>query len=141
MAKQFGTYNPVVQLGVTWDEALTLTDPDGTAVDLTGLKVRAQLRAEYPARDGASSTPAPVLEVTTAGYYGTAPSWTVLEGFTVATPANGTITLKVNVDDLWVLSPTNAKTKYRWSVVLDGGVGNTVPVVSGIVSVLPAVTL
>lgn len=141
MGAQFGSYSPVVQLGVTWTETITLTDEAGDAIDLTGKSVRAQLRPVYPLRDGDTAEPEPVLEVTTAGYYDTAPAWPVVEGFAISDPTDGTIAMTVDVDDVWRLSPDNAKRAYRWSLVLEDAGGTVVPVVAGKVSVLPAVTL
>ena len=145
MAREFGGYSPAVPLGVTWEESILLEDESGAAVDLTGYDVRAQLRAIVPGRAEGVATSNPILELTTVGFYDSAPAWPVVEGLAIPTPANGTITLKVDVDDLWTLSPSNAKAKLIWSIVLiDEDVDEpdyVLPVVQGKVIVLPAKTL
>lgn len=139
MARQFGDYSPEVPLGVTWEEPLWMSDERGQPVDLTGLHVRAQLRAELPI--GASPAD-PILEITTAGYYDTAPAWPVFEAFTVPEPEAGQILLSFDPADFAALvSPTNAKVKLRWEIVLvNKDTGVIVPVVAGKVVFLPAVT-
>lgn len=144
MARQFGSYSPVVPLGLTWEESITLQDSAGAAIDLTGYAVRAQLRPALVARDpdtglGASD---PLLELTSASYYGSAPAWDVIEALSIPTPANGTILLTVPAADTWKLAPTNVKTKLLWDLALvNTGTGYAIPVVSGKVSALPRVTI
>lgn len=142
MARSFGSYSPAVPLGVTWEETLVLEDADGTPIDLTGYAVHAQLRAVVPGRASGVATTDPVLELTSADFYATPPSWPVVEGLEIATPANGTITLSVATADLWTASPDNAKRKLYWSIVLvNPDTTYAIPVVQGKVSFLPARTL
>jgi hypothetical protein len=145
VARQFGSYSPAVPLGTTWEEELQLLQPDGvTPVDLTGYAVRASLRLEPAARDADTEQgDAPLLELTTPDFYGTAPAWPVIEGWSIPEPTNGTVLLRVDVPDVWKLSPENAKRKLRWSVVLVDATDDdyTLPFVSGRVVALPADTL
>lgn len=142
MARQFGSYSPVVPLGTTWEESIVLEDEHGTPIDLTGYQVRAQLRATIPTLASGSPTTQPIFELTTAGYYATAPAWPVIEGFSVPTPTNGTILLLAPAAQFTPLaSPTNAKTKLVWDIRLVNGSGYTIPVVSGAVVFLPARTV
>jgi hypothetical protein len=144
MARQFGSYSPAVPLGLTWEETLVLTDDAGTAIDLTGYAVRAQLRDEVPVVDDVSGEPLtdPVMELTSAGYYATAPAWPVVEGFSIPTPADGTMLLAVPADDTWTLSPDNAKRKLVWDVrLVNPDTGYAIPVVQGKVTLLPARTV
>lgn len=141
MARQFGSYSPAVPLGVTWEEKFTYQDGTGTAIDITGYAVRAQLFAEVPGRAADDPDPDPVCEITTAGFYGaTPPAWPVFEGFTVPAGTDGVINMRIDVDDLWRLSPDNTKRKLRWSVVLVGVADYTLPVVQGVVVLLQART-
>lgn len=143
MARQFGDYSPSVPLGVTWEESFTLEDADGNAVDITGYDIVAFLMAAKPGRTAGTGaiTPEPVAALTTAGYYNVAPAWDVIEAFTVTSAAGGAFTLRVEADDLWTLSPTNAKTKLFWSIVLVNGSGYMIPVIAGRVALLPATTV
>jgi hypothetical protein len=144
MARQFGSYSPAVPLGLTWEESLALEDDNGAAIDLTGYAVRAQLRDAVPVVDDVSGQPLtdPVLEITTAVYYSTMPAWTVVQGFSVPTPTNGTILLAVPAPDTWMTSRDNAKRKLVWDVrLVNKTTGYAIPVVSGKVSMLPAVTI
>jgi hypothetical protein len=144
MARQFGSYSPAVPLGITWEESLVLEDENGTAIDLTGYAVRAQLRDAVPVVDavtGAAVT-VPVIEVTTQAYYTVVPAWPVVEGFSVPTPANGTILLAVAPADTWKCSPNNAKRKLVWDIrLVNTSTGYAIPVVNGKVSMLPGVTI
>lgn len=117
-----------------------MEDEHGNPVDLTGLAVRAQLRAELPV---GAPPPAPVIEFTTPGYYDVAPSWPVVEAFSLPDPAEGVILLAVNPADFApVVSPTNERRKLRWEIVLvNQGTGEPIPVVAGKVIFKPAVTL
>lgn len=140
MARTFGSYSPAVPLGLTWEESIALDDEDGNPIDLTGYDVVAELYAEPPVRDpdDGLATVAPVLQITTVGYHSVAPAWDVSEGASIPTPANGTIVLSVDVDDVWLLSPTNASRKLRWGVILvNTATGYRIPVVTGKVSVTP----
>lgn len=142
MARQFGTYSPSVPLGITWEESLVLQDEAGVPIDLTGYAVRAQLRDAAPVVAGGVAASAPVLELTTAGYYATLPAWPVVEGFNVPTPANGTILLAVSPADTWLASPTNARRKLVWDVrLVNKTTGYAVPVVQGSVLLLQAKTV
>jgi len=142
MARSFGEYSPAVPLGVTWEESILLEDENGSPVDLTGYDVRAQLRAVVPVVAAGVPLTYPVMEITTAGYYGTAPAWPVVEAFTIADPTDGTITLRVDVDDLDAISPSNAKAKLLWSIVLvNKNTGYAIPLVTGKPVFLPATTL
>lgn len=146
MAKQFGAFSPAVPLGLPWAETFILTDAAGTPVDITGLAVRAQLREAIPVRVDATGIAVkdPVLEITTAGYYGaTPPPWPVIEAFSLsATPTDGTITLAMDADDTWIASPTNAKRKLVWDIALVNSVtGYGIPVVQGKVTMLSRRTI
>jgi hypothetical protein len=144
MARQFGSYSPAVPLGITWEESLVLEDETGAAIDLTGYAVRAQLRDAVPVVDadtGAAVTD-PMIEVTTPDYYTVLPAWPVVEGFSVPTPANGTILLAVAPADTWTCSPDNAKRKLVWDIrLVNDSTGYAIPVVNGKVSMLPGVTI
>lgn len=142
MARQFGQYSPSVPLGTTWEESILLEDELEAPIDLTGYSVRAQLRTAIPETSGGAATTDPLLEITTAGYYGTPPAWPVVEGFSVPTPANGTLLLALAPNDYTdVVSPSNAKTKLVWDVRLVNGSGYTIPVVNGKPTFLPRVTV
>ncbi|GEM_PF-4461266 len=144
MARQFGNYSPAVPLGVTWEESLQILDDANLPVDLTGYAVRAQLRESAPLVDAVSGTPIsdPIFEITSTGFYAVSPVWPVVEGFSVPVPSNGTILLSVAGADTWKGSPTNIKTKLRWSLVLVNPVTKyAIPVVSGKVAFLPADTV
>lgn len=140
MARTFGTYSPIVPLGVTWQEPLVMADEAGDAVDLTGYAVRAQLRAAKPV---GSPPPSPVIEFTTPDYYDVAPAWPVVEAFSLPDPAEGSMLLTVQpVDFAGVVSPTNERKKLYWEIVLvNQDTGEIVPVVEGKVVFKPAVTL
>lgn len=141
MARTFGSYSPSVPLGLTWEESLTLEDEAGDVVDLTGYDVVAEIYAEVPVRDPDTglATVEPVLQITTAGYHAGAPAWDVSEGASIPTPANGTILLAVDPDDVWLLSPTNAKVKLFWAIVLvNPDTDYRIPVVTGKVSATPS---
>lgn len=141
MARTFGQYSPAVPLGVTWEESILIEDEDCTPVDLTGYSVYAQLRDTAPVTNpqtGAATT-APVIELTSAGYYATPPAWPIFTALSIPTPANGTVMVKLDVDDLWMASPSNAKRKLAWSIVLvNVDTGYAIPVVQGKVTLLPA---
>lgn len=142
MARQFGTYSPSVPLGITWEESLMLDDEVGAPVDLTGYAVRAQLRDAVPVVASGVAAADPVLELTTAGYYATPPAWPVVEGFSVPTPANGTILLAVPAAETWTASPTNARRKLVWDVrLVNKTTGYSIPVVQGSVLLLQARTI
>lgn len=141
MARTFGEYSPAVQLGVTWEESIVIEDETFAAVDLTGYSAYAQLRAVVPATDPVTgdATTDPVLELTTPGYYGTPPAWPTFEALSIPAPTDGTILLRLDVDDLWTASPANAKRKLVWSIVLVNTItGYAIPVVQGKVIVLQA---
>lgn len=144
MASQFGSYSPAVPLNTTWQETITMMQSDGvTPIDLTGLSVHAQLRTIVPVSVAGVPTTVPVLELTTAGFYSSAPAWPVYAGFSVPTPANGTILLNVPQSNFSTLvSPTNAKVKLAWDIKLvDKITGFVQPAVSGKVVFLSAVTV
>lgn len=142
MARQFGTYSPCVPLGITWEESLVLEDETGAPIDLTGYAVRAQLRDAIPVVAGGMAATDPVLELTTAEYYTTLPTWPVVEGFSVPTPADGTILLAVPGPDTWAASPTNARRKLVWDVrLVNKTTGYSIPVVQGSVLMLQARTI
>jgi hypothetical protein len=54
-----GIYNILIQQGSSYSQQLTIKQPDGTPVDLTGATVRSQVRERY---DDAS----PIVSFTTA---------------------------------------------------------------------------
>lgn len=139
MARTFGTYNPAVPLGVTWEETLQLTDAADDPIDLTGYGAQAQLRDELPVVDDGDAPP-PVLELTTLGYYD-APAGYVVEAITIPSPTDGRILIRVSVADLVLASPTNAKRKLRWELRLVNDDGYAIPVVGGKVVFLPACSL
>lgn len=144
MARQFGNYSPAVPLGITWEDTFELTDDTGAAVDLTGYAVRAQLREDVPSVNPATSVPLvdPVIELTTAAFYATAPTWPVVEAFAVAAPTTGIIALKVPAAKTWLASEDNRKRKLYWDIrLVHVSTGYTIPLVTGKVSFLPATTV
>ena len=141
MARTFGSYSPVVPLGTTWEETLVLEDADGMPIDITGYDVRAQLYDMQPSRVAGAPAPAPVLEVTTQGYYIVAPAWPVFEGFSIPNGDDGRIVLRLDAADTWIASPDNAKRKLLWDIRLIDDTGYTIPVVAGAVVFLPARTI
>lgn len=142
MARQFGPYSPVVPLGVTWEEAFAYLDAHDQPIDLTDFHVRAQFYALQPVRVAGDPDPDPVFEITTPGYYQTAPEWPLLEAFSVPVGTDGRIELTVDAPDLWLAAPRNEKTKLRWSMTLvQDGTGYTVPFVAGSITFLPARTM
>lgn len=146
MARELGSYDPVVPLGVTWDEQLQLLQDDGvTPVDITGYAVITQFRVEKsPLLDPDDQVPLtdPVFELTTAGWYTLDPAWPVIESWTVPTPANGTINSSVSLTDLWNASPTNAKRKLYMSILLvNPSTLKAIGVVEGVAVFLPAKTV
>lgn len=142
MARTFGTYNPAVPLGTTWEESLILEDANGNAINITGFDVRAQLHEAVPGRAGSEALPVPVLELTTEDFYSTAPAWPVLEAFSVPTGTDGRILLRVEADDTWLASPGNTKRKMQWDIrLVNKATGYVIPVVSGVVAFLPARTV
>jgi hypothetical protein len=149
MARQFGEpYSPHVSLALTWTETFQLFDDEAETepTNLTDLFVRAQLRAEKdPAIDTTQDPPVipdPVLEITTAGYYDPPPEWPVIEGFTIASPpTNGTIDLLCDIVAIRAaVSPTNAKVRLYWEVVITDKTTSE-PVLRGKPIFLPAVTI
>lgn len=141
MARTFGEYSPAVPLGVTWEESILIEDEDCNPIDLAGYSVYAQLRDTVPVTDPVSgaATVAPVLELTSAGYYGAPPPWPAFEALSIPNPTDGTVIVKLDVDDLWKASPSNAKRKLVWSIVLvNVDTGYAIPVVQGKVTLLPA---
>jgi hypothetical protein len=146
MARTFGSYSPAVPLNTTWEESIILEDEKLAPVNLTGYGARIQFYADRPVRDpntGLATVP-PIAEITTAGVYpGPAPAWPVIVGATIATPANGTLATRVDVADIWLFSPTNAKRKLYWSILLvnPANANYTIPVVQGKPVFLPATTL
>lgn len=145
MARTFGSYSPPVPLGVTWEESLILEDRLQQPVDLSGYDVRAQFYTDMPIRDpdtGIATVP-PVLEITSPDWYVSSPTWPVVEGADIPDPASqGLITIAVDVDDLWTFSPTNAKAKFFWSIVLvNPDTLKAIPVVEGRPIFLPARTI
>lgn len=143
MARAFGSYSPAVPLGTTWEESIALEDENGDAINIADYDVRAQLREELALRDADTGNAAAdaVLELTTPGHYATPPAWPVFEALSVPSPANGTILLKLDVDDLWTASPTNERRKLFWSIVLvNPDTGYVIPVLKGKVSFLVATT-
>lgn len=141
MATQFGSYSPVVPSNTSWQETITLQDEDNQPVDLTGLAVHAQLRIAVPVSAAGVPTTDPVLELTTADFYGSAPAWPVYEGWSIPTPTDGTLVLNVPRDTfLPLVNPTNTKVKLVWDVVLVGTDGTIQPVITGKCVFLPGVT-
>lgn len=141
MAREFGAYSPAVPLGVTWEESIGLDDEDGNPIDITGYSAYAQMRSEVPVLDPATGNPTttPVLELTTVHLHATPPDWPVVEALTIPNPTDGTILLRVDVDDLWTASPDNSKAKLVWSIVLvNTSTDYAIPVVQGKVTFLPA---
>jgi hypothetical protein len=135
MARTFGSYSPVVPLGVTWEEDIILEDEDGNPLDLTGYDARWQFYAAMPVRDVDTgiATVAPIAEITTAGHYVTPPTWPVFEGAVIVDPPTlGEYTHRVDVADLWTFSPTNLKAKCFGALVLvNPDTGYAIPVVEG----------
>lgn len=144
MARQFEEYSPGVPLGVTWEDQIILQDENGDPVDLTGYAVRAQFYVSRSLRDpntGAPLTP-PVIEIVSEDFYTTLPTWPVIEAVSIPAPTTGTITLRVEVQDLWRFAPRNDKQKYEWSLLLvNPSSGYAIPVVYGKPVFLPAVTI
>ena len=141
MARTFGEYSPAVPLGVTWEESILIEDEDCNPVDLTGYSIYAQLRETVPVTDPQTgeATTDPVIELTSAEYYATPPDWPAFEALSTPSPTNGTVLVKLDVDDLWQASPDNAKRKLAWSIVLvNVDTGYAIPVVQGKVTLLPA---
>lgn len=148
MARRFGSYSPVVPLGLTWEEFLTLYEDDGvTPVNLTGYDVRAQFwpaSVKNPVLAAGVPTSNPVFELTTADSYGTPPAWPVLEAYTFHEddPLTGGIDQLVDKDDLWLASPTNVKVKLFFSMVLwNPDTNYAIPVVEGYGTFLAARTI
>jgi len=145
MAREFGTYNVTVPMGVTWEESITLTDANGVAINLTGYDIRAQIRTERrPERDDDTGLAVndPVMEITTVDYYDSDPAWTLVEGFVNDDPTSGTFTMTVAAVDTWGLSPDNSKLKLYWDIRLVNTVtGYSIPVVAGSVTALPGTTI
>lgn len=142
MARQFGSYSPVVPLGVTWEEELILTDENDAPVDLTAYAVRAQFWEEVPEIDPDTGLPTvdPVFELTTADWYDPAPEWDVFDDV-VVTAVEGKIMWAVAVEDLWTASPDNVKRKLVWSLILVKDDGYAIPAVQGATTFLPARTV
>lgn len=143
MASEFAEYSPEVPLGVTWEEQMLFTDEDGEPVDLSGYtRAHAQLRIEkyVVTDDDGVPTTDPILEITTAGAYPVPPDWPVAAGFTLGGIA-GTIVQKVDVVDLRKSSPTNAKRKPYWELVLIGADDYRIPILKGVVVLSPAGTI
>lgn len=143
MARQFGTYSPVVPLGVTWEEELILTDEDDAPVDLTGYSLVVQLREDVPEIDIDTGEPTtdPVFEITSAAFYDDPPAWPV---FAVAAivAVDGNIKWLLPIEDLWTASPDNAKRKLVWAVVLAKKAdGYAIPCVEGKPTFLSAKTI
>lgn len=146
MARTPGSYNPIVPLGVTWDEQLQLFQDDGvTPVDISGYSVIAQFGVEKnPLIDPITKKRItdPVFELTTANWYTVDPAWPVIESWTVPTPANGTIISHVGLVDLWNASPNNAKRKLYMSILLvNPSTLVSIDVVEGAAIFLPAKTV
>jgi len=145
MARRFGTYSPVVPLGVTWEEQLQLLQTNGDPVDLTGYDVRVQFRVEKsPLIDVITHIPttAPVFELTTAGAVSPAPAWPLFESWTIADVSNGTLNSLLDVIPLWKASPTNVKRRLYMSIILvNPETLYAIPVVQGRAVFLPAVTV
>lgn len=141
MATQFGSYSPVIPSNTSWQESIQLVDENQVAIDLTGLKIHAQLRTAVPVASAGVPATNPIMELTTAAYYGAAPAWPVYEGLSASTPTNGTIVLNVPRDTfLPVLNPTNSKVRYVWDIVLVAADGTIQPVISGKCIFTPGVT-
>lgn len=144
MASEFAEYSPEVPLGVTWEEQMLFLDEDGNPVDLSNYtRAHAQLRLEKNVVTDASTgvpTTQPILEITTVDAYSPLPDWPVAEGFVLGGIA-GTITEKVNVADLRRASPTNAKVKPYWELVLIGADDYRIPILRGVVVLTPANTI
>jgi hypothetical protein len=140
MANTFGSYSPIVPLGTNWQESISLVDANGAPIDLTGLKVHAQLRALVPVAAAFVPTTVPILELTTPSFYTVLPSWPVRASFSIGTPTLGVITLNCAPDYSAIVSPLNAKVKLYWEIRLVAADGTVQPVVSGKVVFLPAVT-
>jgi hypothetical protein len=149
MARQFGSYSPVWPLGTTLEEVLVFLDENGDPVDLTDVDVRAQYRLDEVLRDpdtGAGDTD-PVLElVTDAGLYSTAPAWPLIVGFALGAdpdapdPTDGTIRLRIEAEDSWLLSPTNEKQKLPYDIeIIDPD--DVIPLLEGRVTAKPRRTL
>jgi hypothetical protein len=114
MARTFGSYSPVVPVATTWEEEIVFQDEDGVAVDLTGYVVESQLRPDLDSES--------VLDLTS-----TAGDWSV------PTPTNGTILLKVAPEAIVDLVPEGEKkAKYLWATVLRRANDNyRIPLVTG----------
>lgn len=144
MARQFGQYSPAVPLGTTWNESLVLEDEHGAPNDITGYAVRAQIRVSVPSVASGQATDTPVVELTTAGFYeeGEAPTWPVVEAFEIPNGDDGLIVLELDPANTWLLSPDNGRRKLYWDIrLVNKETGVIVPVVTGKVPVIPAVTV
>lgn len=143
MAREFVDYSPEVPLGVTWEEQFTFIDEDGNLVDLSGYtKAHAQLRLEKTVVCVAGvPTTTPMFELTVTGSYGILPAWPGAYDAITLGGVLGTITSKVNVDKLRLLSPTNAKVQPYWEWVLIGADDYRIPIINGRPVFLPATTI
>jgi len=144
MAREFAEYSPEVPLNTTWEEQMLFLQENGEPVDLSGYTIaHAQLRLEKlvvtDATNGVPTTQ-PILELTTEDAYPSPPAWPVAEAITLGGTA-GTIDTKVNVADLRLASPTNAKVKPYWQLVLVGEDDYRIPIVEGRPTLLPGVTI
>jgi hypothetical protein len=106
-----GTLNLRIVCGDSFTKTITVQESDGTAIDLTGITGRAEIRDRY----GGS----------------------LLETFTVviATPTNGQVAFSLTA------TQTRTLADGVWDIELDGGISNRHTILQGTVSVLPDVTV
>lgn len=54
-----GRYDIEIEQGATWSRTITVEDPDGTPIDLTGYSARMQVRSSYDAQTALLSLSSP----------------------------------------------------------------------------------
>jgi len=106
-----GTLNLRIVCGDSFTKTLTVQESDGTAINLTGITGRAELRKRF---GGA-----------------------LIQAFTVAipTPTNGQVTFSLTATE------TRGLVDGVWDIELDGGISNRHTILQGTVTVLPDVTV
>lgn len=139
MARQFGDIRMQVPLGVTWEQQFQVLD-DGGPIDISGYAVLAQIRNDASLiTNGVPNTP-PVMELTTPAYHASAPAWPSFEAFAITAPTAGQFSLRVDIDDLWTVSPDNESVVLCWAIVLVDG-GYRAPVIEGDIAFIKEITL
>lgn len=126
MARNFGYYSPTVPAGTTWEEELTVVDPDGVPVNLTGYVGRMHLRTTLAAAS-------PSLELTSAN-----------GRLTIPDPVNGVLRITVAEADMSALLQAGAR---RATFLYDLELRNenvsphyVIPIIQGRVTVTGRVT-